>query len=116
MPPHLRIERQDPAGWMLAEGPQRLGEIHPDHITFVGFPDAASAHVAAEVAARVLQHWQHARRTPGTATPIVTLTPDGLGFTFAVPPGLWHALVLELAQRIHAATRSLRNLQPEPAA
>lgn len=116
MPPHLRFDRQDPAGWILAEGPQRLGEVHPDRMMFIGFPDAASAAVAAEVAARVLQHWRHARRSSASPDVVVSVTADGLGFTFAVPPGLWHALLLELAQRIHAATRSLRHLEPEPAA
>lgn len=114
MTPHLRFERQDPAGWTLAEGPQRLGEIHPDHMTFVGFPDAESTQAAADVAVRVLQQWRLARREHDRDAAAVSIAADGTSFTITVPAGMWYALLLELAQRIHAATRSLRHLEPEP--
>lgn len=116
MPPHLRFDRQEHEGWILAEGPARLGEVHPDHMTFTGFPDAASAGVAAEIASRVLRQWQGSRHGTGMHDIVVQRTPDGHGFTFVMPQRLWHALLLELAQKIHAATRSLRHLEPEPAA
>jgi len=114
MPRHLRFDRQDPTGWILAEGPRTLGEIQPDRMTFVGFPDAASAQVAAEIAARVLRDWRRTRRGATADAPVVAVLGDGSGFSFAVPEATWHALLLELAQRIHAATRSLRHLEPEP--
>ena len=116
MPPHLRFDRQDNEGWIIAEGAQRLGEVHPTHMTFVGFHDTASAGVAAEVASRVLRQWRTSRHGTGTPEIVVSRTADGLGFTFKLPDGLWHALLLELAQRIHAATRTLRQPEhhPEP--
>ena len=114
MPPHLRFDRQDPTGWILAEGPRLLGEVQPDHMTFVGFPDAESAQVAAEIAARVLRQWLRTRSGRDVAAPVVSISADGRGFTFSVPGATWHALLFELAQRIHAATRSLRHLEPEP--
>ena len=116
MPPHLRFSRQDQGGWTIVEGTERLGEVHPDRMTFVGFCDAESALVAAQVASRTLRQWQASRQRADTGQLAISLTADGCGFTFAMPHGLWHALRVQLAHRIHVATRSLRNYEPEPAA
>lgn len=113
MPSLLRLERRPEAGWILAEGPAVVGEILPDRMTFTGFRDTSSASVAASIAARVLRQWQASRRTGNDGELVVTLTDDGLGFTFPLPGSLWHAVVLELAQRVHSATQSLRHRAPE---
>ncbi len=116
MPPHLRFSRQDQEGWTIADGLLRLGEVYPDRMTFVGFPDVDRARAAADIAACTLRHWQASRQRADTGQIAVSLTTDRSGFTFAMPHGLWHALRVELAQRIHAATRSLRYFEQEPAA
>ena len=113
MPSLLRLERRPEAGWILAEGPTVVGEILPDRITFTGFRDASSCSVAASIAARVLRQWQASRRGAGDDAPVVTLTDDGHGFTFPLRESLWHAVALELAQRVHGATQSLRPRAPE---
>ncbi|WKW16049.1 hypothetical protein [Pseudogemmatithrix spongiicola] len=55
MPRHLRFDRQDPTGWILAEGPLTLGEIQPDRMTFVGFPDAPVVAVLGDPSLRHLE-------------------------------------------------------------
>lgn len=116
MPALLRLERRPEAGWILAEGPTVVGEILPDRMTFTGFRDASSASVAASIAARVLRQWQASRQTATGDELVVSLTDDGVGFTFPLPGSLWHAVLIELAQRVHGATQSLRHHQPEGAA
>ncbi|MBV6522489.1 MAG: hypothetical protein MNPFHGCM_02637 [Gemmatimonadaceae bacterium] len=118
--PYLRLERQAEAGWTLTSGPNRLGHIVPGRIAFEGFPDAEAARAASEAAERVLRDWHEMRRSP-TPTQLITapdisLSEDGKGFCFPLPTWIWHAVALELAQRVHAVTVSLRNPEPEPAA
>ncbi len=108
MPSLLRFERRPEAGWILAEGPTVIGEIHPDRMVFTGFRDTSSCSVAASIAARALRQWQSTRRATGGDELVVTLTDDGLGFTFPLREPLWHAVLFELAQRVHSATHSLR--------
>lgn len=115
MPPHLRLERRHPSGWTLAHGPSAVGWIADGRLVLTGFPDAASAAVAAEVAARVIRH-RHALRADRSPDPTVRLLDDALGFSCAVPDEAWPAVLLELAQRLHVATLSLRHPHPEPAA
>lgn len=112
----LRLERRPEDGWMLAEGPTVVGEILSDRMTFTGFRDTSSASVAASIAARVLRQWQSSRQSNENEELVVSLTDDGLGFTFPIPGSLWHAVMIELAQRVHSATQSLRHHQPEGAA
>ena len=114
---HLRIERRDPIGWTLAEGPNGIGWIVPGRLAFTGFPDASTAAAAADIAAEVVRQWAHGRSpAPRSEDTLVSLSGDGLGFECRVPEHTWYANLLELAQRIHTATNSLRHPQPEPAA
>ena len=114
---HLRLERRHPIGWTLAEGPNGIGWIVPGRLAFTAFPDASAAAAAAEIAAGVVREWAHGRQpAPRSEDTLVSLSRDGLGFECRVPEHTWYANLLELAQRIHTATNSLRYLQPEPAA
>ncbi len=89
----------------------------PGRITITGFPDRASAAVAADIARRILHRWRApSPGSMGSDQARVALTPDAHGFTCSVPDDLWHALLLELAQRLHAATQSIRYAEPETAA
>lgn len=115
MPSLLRFERRPEAGWILAEGPTVIGEIHPDRMVFTGFRDTSSCSVAASIAARVLRQWQSTRSATAGDEFVVTLTDDGLGFTFPLREPLWHAVLFELAQRVHGATHSLRSYAMEGA-
>lgn len=115
MPPHLRLERRHPSGWTLAHGPSAVGWIADGRLALTDFPDASSAAVAAEIAARVIRQW-HQHRAADALDPTVHLLDDALGFSCAVPLDAWSALLLELAQRLHVATLSLRHPHPEPAA
>lgn len=116
---YLRLERQADAGWTLAHGPDQIGHIHHDRITFVGFPDPDVTRTAADAASEALGHW-HDRRSstidaaPGPR-PAVALTDDQRGFTFPRPADVWHAVALEVAQRVHTATAPFRHPEQEPA-
>lgn len=114
---HLRLDRRDPTGWTLVDGPHTVGWIVPGRIAFTDFPDIASATVASETAARVLRQWSASRtHIPRGSDRLVRVTLDRTGFACEVPDDLWQAVLLELAQRIHAATVSLRHHFPEPVA
>lgn len=115
MSPHLRIQRRHAARSVLNDGPSTVGWIADGQLALHGFPDAASAEAAAAVAARVIREW-HEQRASGAPDPTVRLLPDAHGFSCAVPRDAWHAVLLELAQRLHVATLSCRYPQPEPAA
>jgi hypothetical protein len=113
----LRIERRDPVGWTLAEGSNGIGWIVPGRLSFTGFPDASAAAAAAEIAAGVVDQWAQGRTpAPRPEDTLVALSRDGLGFECRVPEQTWYANLLELAQRIHTSTNSLRHPKPEPAA
>jgi hypothetical protein len=114
---HLRVERRDPIGWTLAAGPNGIGWIVPGRLVFTGFPDASAAAAATEIAAGVVRQWAHGRPpAPRAEDTLVSLSRDGLGFECHVPEHTWYANLLELAQRLHTSTNSLRHPKPEPAA
>lgn len=114
---HLRLDRRDPSGWTLADGPQTIGWIVPGRIAFTGFPDTETTTVAAATAARLLAEWSAARaRLPRGSDQSVRISVDRTEFTCDLPDDTWHAVLLELAQRIHRATSALRHPAPEPAA
>lgn len=114
---HLRLVRRTPSSWTLADGQREIGSIAPGRISFTGFPDAATARLASQTAADVAHQWARRRAiADGSDTTPPATSPDGLGFECHVPPATWHALQLELAQRIHASTSSFRYPTPEPAA
>jgi hypothetical protein len=117
MQTHLRLDRRDPTGWTLADGPHTIGWIIPGRLTFTGFADPATAADAAATAARVLERWAAVRsRIPRDSDQIVRVAVNETGFVCDVPDHLWQAVQLELAQRIHAATLALRSPSLEPVA
>lgn len=117
MQTRLRLDRRESAGFTLADGPHEVGWVVPGRVVFTGFPDPDAAAAAAEVATRIAHQWATGRPLAPRAEDMrVTLTRDWLGFECHVPEGIWHALLLELAQRIHASTITLRHQTPEPAA
>lgn len=117
MQTRLRLDRRAPAGFTLADGPQEIGWVESGRIVFTGFPDPDAAAAAAEIAVRIARQWAEGRPlAPRFDETAVSLTRDWLGFECHVPEGTWHALLLELAQRIHASTNTLRYHTPEPAA
>lgn len=86
-------------------------------LVFRGFPDAASAATAAKVAARVGRQWAHSRtEAPFADDVVVSPLADAHGFECRVPDNTWRAILIQLAQRIHAATDSLRQPRLESAA
>ncbi len=114
---HLRLDRRDPSGWTLAEGPHTIGWIVPGRLAITGFADTATATVAAASAARVLAEWSVARaHLPRGNDQSVRITVDGTGFQCDIPDDTWPAVLLELAQRVHLATLALRHPLMEPVA
>lgn len=114
---NLRLDRRGASRWTLSDGTHIVGWLAPGAIHFTHFPDEQSAADAAATAANVLRDWvathSHIPRGNDQASRII-ITPDG--FECQVPDTTWMALVTELAQRIHTATRSLRTPTEEPAA
>lgn len=115
MPPHLRLTRRHPSGWTLAHGPSAVGWIDAGRLVLHGFPDAPSAAAAAEVASRVMRQRDEQSASEALDATVYPLD-DAHGFACAVPDNAWLAVLLELAQRLHVATLSLRYPHPEPAA
>lgn len=114
---HVRVNRRDRTGKTFVEGPNEIGWVVPGRLAFTGFPDVSAAAVAADIAARIVRQWAHGRlRAPRPDDTLVSISSDGLGFECRVPEDTWHANLLELGQRIHSSTNSLRHLTPEPAA
>lgn len=123
----IRLERLDADTHGIFEGPSKLGWLRGDALGFVGFEDYSQARRAGELAATVLAAWYAGRassrpaelREPafpdaelaiGRVVAGRILSPDAVprdlaagdtfGFEFAVPPGIWVAVRLELAQRV----------------
>jgi hypothetical protein len=115
MSPYLRLERRNTTSWSLADGRTSVGRLDAGGLILNGFPDAPSAQVAADVATGVVRRW-HERRTADSPAATVHVLNDEHGFACTVPDDAWLATRLELAQRLHVATLSLRNPFPEPAA
>lgn len=114
---HLRLDRRDPTGWTLADGPHTIGWVVPGRLAFTGFADPAAAAQAAATATRVLEQWAAARtRIPRDSDQVLHVSVHATGFVCDVPDHLWQAVQLELAQRIHAATLALRFPSLEPVA
>lgn len=137
---HLQLGRRSQEGCALVDGPLVVGWTRPGTIGFGGFDDHAEAHAAATAAATVLQQWSRTRsddapvQFPGELTSDEAVFVDGRavarvlkptavstdvpghGFEVAVPHAMWLAVMLELAQRIHATlVGSRRVLQTEGA-
>lgn len=135
---HLQLGRRSQEGCALVDGPLVVGWTRSGIIGFGGFDDFADAHSAATAAATVLQQWSRSRAEelpapfPGELTsdeavvvegravarvlkPAAVATDvPGHGFEVAVPHAMWLAVMLELAQRIHATLiGSRRALQSE---
>jgi hypothetical protein len=126
----LQVRRRDLATVVLTDGPLVVGWIRDGIIGFGGFSDRADAMAAGTLAADVVTRWAGRRRGPGLA-PFTTLVseadairlangivigrilpPDqveadlgGHGYEIAVPEGTWLAVMLEIAQLVHAAWR-----------
>lgn len=114
---NLRLDRRGASRWTLADGAHTVGWLAPGAIHFTDFPDADAASAAAEIAARVLRDWNAAHsHIPRGSDQVSRIIPTPEGFQCQVPDTTWMALVTELAQRIHTATRSLREPTEEPAA
>lgn len=117
MEPQLQFKRHAPSHWTISHGAREVGFVMPGQITLTGFPDRPRAAAAADVATRVLRRWSERGVGPRAQHPAaVATTADSRGFTCTVPDDLWHALQLELAQRLHFATLSIRYSDQEPAA
>ncbi|HET8770904.1 MAG TPA: hypothetical protein VFM71_07970 [Gemmatimonadaceae bacterium] len=123
---HLQLGRRGPDGSALVDGPLVVGWTRSGIIGFGGFDDYADAHAAATAAAAVLRQWSANRAADAPAEFPGQLSSDeavfvdgravarvlkpkavktdvpGYGFEVAVPHAMWLAVMLELAQRIHA--------------
>ncbi|MCC6316905.1 MAG: hypothetical protein IT361_04360 [Gemmatimonadaceae bacterium] len=114
---YLRRVPRRPTGWTLSDGDRVVGTIVPGKISLTGFPDTDSATMARNAAAAVARDWAGPRTLDDTHHPTSPQpSPDGLGFEYHMPADTWHALQLELAQRMHTTTHALRHQTPEPAA
>jgi hypothetical protein len=129
----LRIVRRDARDYVLFDGAAEVGWLRGGSVGFCGFADRARARIAGEVAASVLADWYATRwysaphPFPSMALPddqiatrgvvvgrvvgpdIVPVgSADSHGFELALPREVWVAVILELAQRIHAAVAQPR--------
>lgn len=115
MPPYLRLERQFPTGYTLADGPNVVGWVDAGQLALHGFADAAAAAEAAAIAARLVSQWHQHRSSEEHGVTVRPLD-EAHGFVCTIPHHLWRAVFLELAQRLYVATLALRPLEPELAA
>lgn len=129
----MKVSDRFPNGFVLVSGGADVGWMRAGIIGFCGFNDRVEAQRAGQVAAETLADWyslrwrstpiawadevplDHAISTGGVVVgsvcsrhPLSAPDTDSHGIELRIPHETWSALMLQLAQRMHAAMMSER--------